>query len=151
MIWLMLPRRRCKRLQHEFESSVNKLFKMGIGIKEIAFVGYPVTDIDRAKDFYGRVLGLECTMDHALPEEGKRWIEYEIADCALAISNIWPPTGQSGPTATLEVEDLESALAKLKEEGVDVKSEVMASPSCRFFLISDPDGNDLMIHQHNPG
>ena len=51
---------------------------MSIGITEFAYIGYPVTDVDRAKEFYGGVLGLECTMDHSLEEEGKRWVEYEM-------------------------------------------------------------------------
>ena len=82
----------------------------GIGVKEIAFVGYPVTDIERARDFYGRILGLECTMDHAIDDEGLRWIEYDIGESALAISNAWPPSGQSGPSAALEVEDIDAAV-----------------------------------------
>ena len=79
----------------------------GIGVKAIAFVGYPVTDVDRAKDFYGRVLGLDCTMDHEVPEQRIRWIEYDIGAGTLAISNAWAPGGQSGPSAALEVEDLD--------------------------------------------
>ncbi|MCB1231010.1 MAG: VOC family protein [Verrucomicrobiae bacterium] len=127
----------------------------GIGVKEIAFVGYPVTDLDRARDFYGRVLGLECTLDHPVgieTEQGDaiRWIEYEIGNGAIAISNAWPPSGQSGPGAALEVADLDIAVERLRAEGVTFKTDVMASPSCRFVGIADPDGNDLTIHQHNP-
>ena len=122
----------------------------GIGVKAIAFVGYPVTDVDRAKDFYGRVLGLDCTMDHEVPEQRIRWIEYDIGAGTLAISNAWAPGGQSGPSAALEVEDLDAALERLKSEGVALKSEVMASPSCRFAVIADPDGNELILHQHHP-
>ena len=31
---------------------------MNMKIIEVAFVGYPVSDVDRARDSYGRVLGL---------------------------------------------------------------------------------------------
>ncbi|NNE91289.1 MAG: VOC family protein [Verrucomicrobiales bacterium] len=124
---------------------------MSIKVTDIAFVGYPVTELERARDFYERVLGLKCTLDHALEEDGKRWIEYDIGQSALAISNIWPPSGQSGPTAALEVDDLDGARETLQaEENVNVKSEVMESPGCRFFIIADPDGNDITIHQHKP-
>ena len=122
---------------------------MGIGAKDIAFVGYPVTDLDRAKDFYGRVLGLECILDHPIDEQ-LRWIEYAVGGGALAISNAWPPSGQSGPGAAIEVADFDAAVAHLRAEGVAFRSEPMASPSCRFIQIADPDGNDLTIHQHNP-
>lgn len=123
----------------------------GIGITGMAFVGYPVTDLERAFDFYERILGLERSLDHEDPELQMRWIEYDLGDQGtVAISNAWPPTGQSGPTAALEVADLDAALERLRAEGVAVKTEVMSSPSCRFFVIADPDGNDLTIHQHNP-
>jgi catechol 2,3-dioxygenase-like lactoylglutathione lyase family enzyme len=122
---------------------------MGIGAKDIAFVGYPVTDLDRARDFYGRVLGLECILDHPI-DDRLRWIEYAVGDSAIAISNAWTPSGLSGPGAAIEVADIDAAVAHLRAEGVTFRSEVLASPSCRFVGIADPDGNDLTIHQHQP-
>lgn len=121
---------------------------MSIQVKEIAFVAYPATDLERSKDFYERILGLPCTMDHPLPDPGQRWIEFDVGSSAIAISNIMPPSKGSGVGAALEVEDLDAAWEKLKLEQVDFKTEVIESPSCRFFLIADPDGNDLTIHQH---
>ena len=124
---------------------------MSIGVKEIAFVGYPVTDLERARDFYERILGLTCTMDHPI-DDTIRWIEYDVGTSTLAISNAWPPSGQSGPSAALEVDDIDAAVEILRTEGVTFKTEIMASPSCRFVSIADPDGNDLTIHQHGlPG
>ena len=119
---------------------------MSINATGIAFVGYPVSDLDRAREFYGGLLGLNCTMDHDLGD-GKAWIEYDIGNETLAISNAWPPSGESGPGAAFEVEDLEAALDTLREAGVEV-SDVMESPGCRFALISDPDGNSITIHKH---
>ena len=121
---------------------------MSINVTEIPFVAYPASDIDRSKDFFERIIGLKCTMDHPLPEEGTRWIEFDVGSSAIAVSNIIPPAGGSGVGAALEVEDLDAALEKLKSENVDIKTDVMESPGCRFFVIGDPDGNDLTIHQH---
>lgn len=134
------------------ESLILALFapviRMSINVTAIPFVAYPVTDLDRAKDFYERILGLTCTMDHPLPEEGQRWIEFDVGSSAIAISNIMPPAEGSGVGAALEVEDLDAALETLRSEKVVMKTEVMESPGCRFFVIADPDGNDLTIHQH---
>ena len=48
--------------------------------------------------------------------------------------------------------DIDAAAEILHAEGVTFKTEIMASPSCRFVSIADPDGNDLTIHQHGlPG
>ena len=124
-------------------------------ISGIAFVAYPVTDIARARAFYEGVLKLEITMNHPLDEKGETvWMEYDIgAEHCLAVSNIWAPSGQpGGPTAALEVDDIDAAHQELATAGaLDLeKKEIMASPACRFFLAKDPDGNPFMIHQHNP-
>lgn len=118
-------------------------------ITEVAFVGYPVTDLERARDFYGRILGLEPgEVDQPIDGmPGKQWIEYAIGDQTLAISNAWEPTGQSGPSVALEVEDLDAALRELRREEVPVVSDILESPVCRFVLIRDFDGNDLTLHQ----
>jgi catechol 2,3-dioxygenase-like lactoylglutathione lyase family enzyme len=39
-----------------------------IKVSEIAFVAYPVTDKQRARDFYEGLLGLKPTMDGVFPE-----------------------------------------------------------------------------------
>jgi predicted enzyme related to lactoylglutathione lyase len=118
-------------------------------ILEIPFVGFPVTDVERSRTFYEQVLGLKLTMLHELePDSGQYWIEYNIGASCLAISNMWPPTGApGGPTLALEVDDLDQAMQELKDNGAKVTSEVMQSPSCRFFMFDDPDGNPLMMHQ----
>ena len=118
-------------------------------IKEIPFVGYPFTDIDRTRKFYEQVLGLEVSMLIEIhPEKKEYWIEYNIAEGCLALSNMWQPTGsQGGPTMALEVDDLDKALQELKDAGASVDSEIMESSVCRFFLFSDPDGNPLLMHQ----
>ena len=117
-------------------------------IKEIAFVGYPVSDVARARTFYQDVLGLKLLYAHEMPGD-KWWIEYDIAGSALAISNTWPPSGQSGPGAALEVDDLDTSLAELKAAGITICHETMSSPSCRFVTVADPDGNAIILHQAN--
>ena len=123
---------------------------MSIGVTEIPFIAYPASDIDKSKDFYERIIGLKCTMDHPLPEEGMRWIEFDVGNTTIAVSNMIPQPEDSGVGAALEVKDLNTAREKLKEEGVQIKTDVMESPGCWFFIIGDPDGNDLTIHQHKP-
>jgi len=120
-----------------------------IKVKEIAFVGYPVTDIDRARSFYEGVLGLEVgEFDQEIDSmPGVYWIEYEIGGMTLAISNAWEPATEGGPSVALEVEGLTTAMATLKEKGVEIVVEHMASPYCDFALIKDPDGNGITIHQ----
>jgi predicted enzyme related to lactoylglutathione lyase len=121
-------------------------------ISEIPFVGYPITDVERSREFYEKLLGLDLSMLIEIDEEKHQfWIEYNIGQSCLAISNAWPPTGsQGGPTAAMEVDDLDKAMEELKTAGASVDSEIMESPACRFFLFSDPDGNPLCMHQMKP-
>lgn len=120
-----------------------------MSIKDIAFIGYPVTDILKARAFYGGILQLKPgEVDHEIEGmPGKFWIEYEIGSNTLAISNTWEPSGQSGPAIALEVDDFDATMTHLKESGVAIESERIDTPICCFALILDPDGNSIMIHK----
>lgn len=122
-----------------------------IGLKELAFVGYPVTDFARAKGFYGDILGLEegASFEH----EGELgWLEYDLAGQTLALakaSEQWKPDPNGGG-ACLEVADLSRAVEYLKENGVTIVMDIQEYPICRMALIADPDGNTLALHQRKP-
>jgi len=114
-------------------------------ITEIAFTGTPVTDIKRAREFYEGVLGLKPAMEGA----GGMWVEYEIGNGTFGIGcygDVWKP-GKDGTCIAFEVDDLDAEAARLKSRGVNFSLEVMDSPVCRFAVISDPDGNQVMIHK----
>jgi predicted enzyme related to lactoylglutathione lyase len=78
---------------------------------------------------------------------GNYWIEYEVGNGTLAISNAWEPSGASGPSVALEVEDLEAAVAHLKQAGVTILADHIETPVCDFALIADPDGNGITVHK----
>lgn len=118
-------------------------------ITEAAFIGYPVSDIKRARHFYENLLGLKAgEFDHEIEGmPGKYWIEYDAGNVTFAISNTWEPSGQSGPAIAFEVENLESAVSKLKAAGVPFLADHIESPVCCFALITDPDGNGITLHK----
>jgi predicted enzyme related to lactoylglutathione lyase len=120
-----------------------------IKIAEIAFTAYPVSDLGRARHFYENILGLSPSeMDQEIEGmPGKYWIEYEIGNATLAISNAWEPSGMSGPSVAFEVEDLDQAVSHLKQAGVVFVADHIESPVCDFALITDPDGNSITIHK----
>jgi predicted enzyme related to lactoylglutathione lyase len=113
-----------------------------IKITELAFVAYPVTDINRARDFYEKLLGLSAgEFDHELEGmPGKYWIEYDIGDA-------WEPSGESGPSVGFEVENLEETVSHLKAAGVTFLADNIDTPVCSFALVTDPDGNGITIHK----
>ena len=122
---------------------------MSIQIKEIAFVFHTITDVGRARGFYERLLGLKVGLQIEFAP-GLWWIEYDVAGVALAISNA---TGDPhaalipASSVTLEVADLDAALAALRAAGTPISQEVMEFPPCRMFAAKDPDGNEIRFHQ----
>lgn len=113
-------------------------------ITEIAFVGAPVTDLKRSRLFYEDVLGLKATLE----SPGANWIEYDIGAATFAIGSYpqWKPS-EDGTMVAFEVDNLDAEMARLKSRGVKVVMDVFDTPVCRCAMISDPDGNKIMIHK----
>ena len=114
-------------------------------IKDIAFVGIPVTDMKRAREFYEDVLGLKIA-DQMM---GGQWIEYVVGDNTLAIANVgeqWTPSDE-GTAAAFEVENFDEAIKHLKDRQVPLAAEPFETPCCHMAVVQDPDGNKLIIHK----
>lgn len=116
-------------------------------ILELAFTVYPVTDLKRARAFYEGVLGLTPTM--VFEQETMGWIEYEIGPGTLAIGFGAPgfEPSKHGGCAALEVDDFDAAVQALKGAKCSFVLEPMDTPMCRMAVISDPDGNSLLVHK----
>ena len=117
-------------------------------ILEFAFVAYPVTDLERAREFYEGTLGLKRASS---PNDAEKfWFEYEIGPHTLGIgkSPNWKPSSD-GPTVALEVDDFDAAIAELKKKGARFHMEPMQAAVCRMAVIFDPDGNKITIHKRN--
>ena len=122
--------------------------KTEMKIKNIAFVGIPVTDLKRAREFYEGVLGLKVSEQMM----GGKWIEYAVGEDTLAIANVgdhWTPSSQ-GTGAAFEVEDFDEAMRRLKDRHVPFAAEPFETPCCHMAVVQDPDGNKLMIHKLKP-
>lgn len=114
-------------------------------ITEMAFTGTPVRDIKRARAFYEGVLGLKPTMESA----GGMWVEYDIGGSTLGIGcygDVWKPSSD-GTCVGFEVDDLAAEVARIKSKGVPVHMDVTDTPICRIAIISDPDGNRILLHK----
>ena len=117
-------------------------------IKEIARVIVPVSDQDRALDFYVGTLGLEKVADVPYGD-GERWIEVAPPGATTAIA-LSPPMG--GPTGVMtgisfRTADAGAIHADFESRGVDVDAEVqrMGDPVPPMFFFRDPDGNTLHV------
>lgn len=111
----------------------------------VDFAPIPTTDVGRAAQFYGEVLGLRRSVFNA--ERG--FAEFEPGDVTLSIYN----PSQMGmehrvnthPYA-LHVDDVAAARAELESRGVTFNGEILDTGVCHMAFFEDPDGNPLMLH-----
>ncbi len=115
-------------------------------VTEIAFTGYPVTNLKRAREFYEDTLGL--TASRVFGDENEAWIEYDIGSGTLSIGNMaadWKPAANGGSVG-LEVDNFDEAIDLLRKAEVTFRLEPMDTPVCRMAVVLDPDGNLITIH-----
>jgi catechol 2,3-dioxygenase-like lactoylglutathione lyase family enzyme len=110
-------------------------------ITGVGTVAIPVTDQDRALEFYVGELGFETRRD--VPFGDGRWIEVAPPGAATTIALV--PAGI--PTGIrLTTRDADSDHAGLRARGADTDPEVMRIPSApAMFAVRDPDGNSLIL------
>jgi catechol 2,3-dioxygenase-like lactoylglutathione lyase family enzyme len=121
-----------------------------IQIRKIGTVCIPVSDQERAIDFYVNTLGFEQRADAPFGD-GYRWVEVAPpgADTTIAIVPPPPgtPTGNMQTGIALQTTDIDALHAELKARGVDVDAEVsrMDGPVPPLCWFRDPDANTLML------
>jgi predicted enzyme related to lactoylglutathione lyase len=114
---------------------------------ELAFTGYPVTNLKRARAFYEGVLNLQPS--RVFGNDKIAWIEYDLGPGTLAIGNMapdWKPASGGGSVG-LEVEDFEAAVKQLREKRIEFVTGPFESPVCHMAVVTDPDGNFVTIHK----
>jgi len=117
-------------------------------ITGIRTVGVPVSDQDRALEFYLDKLGFEKRLDTPLEQFGGRWIEVAPAGAAMTIALMPPREGIAPGVETgirLTTADAAAVHADLEANGV-VVGELMRWPGVPvMFAVRDQDGNGLEI------
>jgi len=114
---------------------------VGIGVERVDFVSIPVRDLERARRFYGEVLGL--------PAGGPAPDEFEAGNVTLAL---WAPEADGEPFAAnpagvaLRVPDVATARRALEGQGVDFVGDTVDTGVCHMAFLRDPDGNTLILH-----
>jgi catechol 2,3-dioxygenase-like lactoylglutathione lyase family enzyme len=119
-------------------------------IARLGTVVIPVTDQDRATEFYVDTLGFEKRADVPFGD-GYRWVEVAPEGAETSVAIVPPPPGK--PTGNVETgialnsEDVDGLRDELASRGVDVDAEVsrMGDPVPPMFWFRDPDGNSLLV------
>jgi predicted enzyme related to lactoylglutathione lyase len=113
-------------------------------IEEVAFVAIAVSDPERARKFYQEILELKP----ATTAMGGAWVEYELGAMTIGVGchPAWQPS-RDGTTVAFEVDDIDAAINKLKERGVEFDLDKTETPVCWMAQFRDPDGNKLLVHK----
>jgi len=126
---------------------------------KLELVTVPVTDVDRAKNFYSEQVGFVVDVDHRVSDEFRVvQLTPPGSACSIAIGiGISESAPGSFQRLQMVVTDVEAARAELVERGVEVSEVrhfedgvVLEGPGGdwnSFAFFSDPDGNGWAVQQ----
>lgn len=108
-------------------------------------VDIPTRNIDAAKQFYQDILGLDLLMDHD-------WIATYGSDDHQNIQISFASEGGSGtsvPDLSIEVDDVNEALRRMKDSNVTIEYGPVDEPwGVRRFFVRDPFNKLINILAH---
>ena len=118
---------------------------------KLELVPLPVSDVDRAIDFYADKLGFTKDVD-VRPSEGVRVVQLrpEGSGCSVGFgTGLDVYAGEPGSVRGLHlvVEDINEARAELVRRGVDVGEIHDFGGGVRGASFSDPDGNTFELQE----
>ena len=115
---------------------------------KLELVSIPVSDVDRAIDFYAGKVGFNLDHDHTVSDE-LRFVQLTPAGSACSIAlgtGVTDATPGSVQGMQLVVADIHAAHAELLGRGVEVE-DVQECPWGAFVFFSDPDGNKWSVQE----
>jgi catechol 2,3-dioxygenase-like lactoylglutathione lyase family enzyme len=103
------------------------------------------SDVGKANAFYQDILGLRLVMDHG-------WIRTYGSNSKMTVQVSFASEGGSGtavPDMSIEVDDIETALERVKKAGIPIEYGPQSEPwGVRRFYVRDPFGKLINILQH---
>ena len=119
-------------------------------IKDVQVVSVPVTDQDRAKDFYVGALGFQLRADTPFGD-GMRWVEVVPESSTTSLSLVtWFETMVPGSLQGLVVAtgDIRKTHEELVARGVPFDFPPTEMRGGTQAVFRDPDGNGVVLWQH---
>jgi catechol 2,3-dioxygenase-like lactoylglutathione lyase family enzyme len=116
---------------------------------KLELVGVPVSDVDRARDFYVEQAGFVLDVDQVVSDE-VRFVQLTPPGSACSIcigTGLTEMAPGSVDGLQVVVADIHAARAELAERGLSTLSEVDIQPWGSFVYFSDPDGNKWALQQ----
>lgn len=136
---------------------IQEPYARGMTLRFISLITIPVTDQDKARDFYADGLGFTVKADFVMDARtsggsatGSRWLTLTPpaggADIALVtwFGDTSPP---GSAKLSLTCDDVDDTYAELTSRGVKAGGPPVDAPWGRWFGVDDPDGNNWLIVQ----
>jgi len=120
---------------------------------KLELIQVPVSDVDRAKEFYVDKVGFTLDHDHQVNDQ-VRFVQITPpgSGCSIAIgTGLGDKPMEPGSVQGLQVvvSDIDEAHGQLSRNGVEV-SEVQHFPWGDFVFFTDPDGNGWAVQAIPP-
>lgn len=123
-------------------------------IQKLNYATLFVRDQEKALDFYVNALGFQKRSDNTAYGARFLLVGLEGQEVGIVLWKGTPtrppdaPMGGSGGAWTFETDDLQKTFEQLKAQGVKLEQpEPAETPFGRYAIVTDPDGNRLMILQ----
>ena len=119
----------------------------------MAQVRYIVDDVSEAVAFYVSKLGFEVEQQYGtafamvVRDDLTLWLAGPNASAARPMSDGAIPSPGGWSRFVLVVDDLESYVSKLKDDGVHFKNEIVNQQGRKQILCEDPSGNVIELFQ----
>jgi len=110
---------------------------------KIAFISYPVTNLDKSVKFYQKVLGKEPLFQR------EDWAEFELGGQKLALQKTSVPSSPSpaGATVYFLARPIEGFVLRLKELDTALVGNIEIHSYGKLARFKDPDGNILGLYE----
>jgi predicted enzyme related to lactoylglutathione lyase len=118
-----------------------------MSITQVHLLSVPVSDQDRARDFYLDTLWFALLADTQMGP-GMRWVMVAPPGAQTALTLVtWFETMPAGSLRglVLETNDLDADVATLIQRGVSIPGGIEEQPWGRFVQFADPDGNGIIL------
>ncbi len=106
--------------------------------QNVTLIVYPVSDMEKAKEFYGTLLGVEPYA------ESPYYVGYKVGDMEVGLD----PNSKVGPIAYADVTDIKHSIESMTEAGAEVvKDPTDVGGGLMIAQLKDASGNVIGLRQ----
>jgi len=122
-------------------------------LSQMVSVRYMVDDVEKAVDFYTKILGFEVLTNFppAFADVARGRLRLLLSGPASSAGRPMPDGAKPGPGGWnrihLIVDDIDAEVARLRAAGAAFRNDVLEGPGGKQVLLQDPAGNVVELFQ----